>query len=76
MQNRFHAATERVVVTAAATIATGITGMNIGPASYFDPNIILTFAMGVLPFSQTLQLSLVLPTAVANLLNLAVSNSQ
>ncbi len=39
---------ERVVVTAAATIATGITGMNIDPASYFDPNIILTFAMGVI----------------------------
>lgn len=39
---------ERVVVTAAATIATGITGMNLDPASHFDPNIILTIAMAII----------------------------
>lgn len=39
---------ERVVVTAAAVLATGITGMNLDPASTFDPNIILIVAMAVI----------------------------
>lgn len=36
---------ERVVVTAVAALATGITGQNTDPASTFDPNIILVIAM-------------------------------
>ena len=39
---------ERVVVTAVAVLATGITGQNLGPDSTFDPNIILTVAMGII----------------------------
>ena len=39
---------ERVVVTAVAALATGITGMNISPLSEFDPNIILISAMGII----------------------------
>ena len=39
---------ERVVVTAAASLATGITGQCISPASDFDPNIILVVAMGII----------------------------
>lgn len=39
---------ERVVVTAASVIATGITGENLEPDSDFDPNIILTGAMAVI----------------------------
>lgn len=39
---------ERVVVTAVATIATGITGTYTLPDSYFDPNIILVCAMAVI----------------------------
>lgn len=39
---------ERVVVTAVAALATGITGVNISPLSEFDPNIILISAMGII----------------------------
>lgn len=39
---------ERVVVTAVATLATGITGANINPLSEFDPNIILISAMAII----------------------------
>ena len=39
---------ERVVVIAVAVIATGITGMNLDPASTFDPNLILTVAMAII----------------------------
>ena len=39
---------ERVVVTAAASLATGITGQCVSPASDFDPNIILVVAMGII----------------------------
>lgn len=39
---------ERVVVTAIATLATGITGQNLCPASTFDPNLILVIAMAVI----------------------------
>lgn len=39
---------ERVVVTAAATIATGITGMNLEADSLFDPNLILVCAMAII----------------------------
>lgn len=39
---------ERVVVTEVAVIATGITGMNLDPASTFDPNLILTVAMAII----------------------------
>lgn len=39
---------ERVVITAAAILATGITGQNLDPASTFDPNTILTIAMAVI----------------------------
>lgn len=39
---------ERVVVTAAASLATGITGQCISRASDFDPNIILVVAMGII----------------------------
>lgn len=39
---------ERVVVTAAASLATGITGQCISPESDFDPNIILVIAMGII----------------------------
>ena len=39
---------ERVVVTSVAALAAGITGMNIDPASAFDPNIILVVAMGII----------------------------
>lgn len=39
---------ERVVVTAVAILATGITGQNLEPGSSFDPNIILTVAMTVI----------------------------
>lgn len=36
---------ERVVVTSLATLAAGITGLNLNPASTFDPNWILLAAM-------------------------------
>lgn len=39
---------ERVVVTAVAALATGITGMNLDPSSTFDPNTILLVAMGII----------------------------
>lgn len=39
---------ERVVVTAVATIATGITGQNLAEGSAFDPNIILVAAMCII----------------------------
>lgn len=39
---------ERVVVTAAAVLATGITGSSLSADSTFDPNIILTVAMAVI----------------------------
>ena len=39
---------ERVVVTAAAAIATGITGQCLETASAFDPNLILVVAMGII----------------------------
>ena len=39
---------ERVVVTAVATIATGIAGMYNDPASTFDPNLILVCAMTII----------------------------
>lgn len=39
---------ERVVVTAAAILATGITGMTMGCNSQFDPNVILVLAMAVI----------------------------
>lgn len=39
---------ERVVVTAVAVLATGITGLNIPVDSTFDPNIILIAAMGII----------------------------
>lgn len=39
---------ERVVVTAVATIAAGITGMNLPEYSTFDPNLILVVAMGII----------------------------
>lgn len=39
---------ERVVVTAVALIATGITGMNLSAGSDFDPNYILLGAMWVI----------------------------
>ncbi len=39
---------ERVVVTAVATIATGVAGKSIAPESYFDPNIIVLWAMAVI----------------------------
>lgn len=39
---------ERVVVTSLATLATGITGMNIDPACDFNPNWILLAAMGII----------------------------
>ena len=39
---------ERVVVTALAAIATGITGQNQGLDSDFDPNIIMVVAMAVI----------------------------
>lgn len=39
---------ERVVVTAAATLAAGITGQNLDAQSTFDPNIILSIAMGII----------------------------
>ncbi|MBO4964863.1 MAG: CDP-alcohol phosphatidyltransferase family protein [Muribaculaceae bacterium] len=39
---------ERVVITAAALLATGIVGQNLSPESTFDPNWILTVAMGII----------------------------
>ncbi len=39
---------ERVVVTAVATLATGITGLCLCPESEFNPNWILVFAMGII----------------------------
>lgn len=39
---------ERVVVTALAALATGITGQCLSPDSTFDPNIILFIAMAVI----------------------------
>lgn len=39
---------ERVVVTAVAALATGITGANLSLSSQFDPNIILLVAMAVI----------------------------
>lgn len=39
---------ERVVVTAVATIATGITGQNLAEGSAFDPNNILVAAMCII----------------------------
>ena len=39
---------ERVVVTAAASLATGITGQCLCPASTFDPNLILVIAMAII----------------------------
>lgn len=39
---------ERVVVTAVALLATGITGQNLSPESTFNPNIILVTAMAVI----------------------------
>lgn len=51
---------ERVVVTAAAILATGITGMTRDAASQFDPNVILVIAMAVIAVFANL-------TAVARL---------
>lgn len=39
---------ERVVVTAVAVLAAGITGQNLPAGSTFDPDIILTVAMGII----------------------------
>lgn len=39
---------ERVVVTAAASLATGITGLNLSAGSCFDPNIIIVAAMCII----------------------------
>lgn len=39
---------ERVVVTAVAVLAAGITGQNLPDGSTFDPDIILTVAMGII----------------------------
>lgn len=39
---------ERVVVTAVATLATGITGLCLSPESSFNPNWILVIAMGII----------------------------
>lgn len=39
---------ERVVVTAVAAIACGITGINLAPTSDFDARIILVVAMGII----------------------------
>lgn len=39
---------ERVVVTAVAVLAAGITGQNLSAESSFDPDIILTVAMGII----------------------------
>ena len=51
---------ERVVVTAAAILATGITGMSQAADSPFDPNVILVIAMAVIAVFANL-------TAVARL---------
>lgn len=39
---------ERVVVTAVAVLAAGVTGQNLPAGSTFDPDIILTVAMGII----------------------------
>ncbi len=51
---------ERVVVTAAAILGTGITGMSLAADSQFDPNVILVIAMAVIAVFANL-------TAVARL---------
>ncbi|MCM1006199.1 MAG: CDP-alcohol phosphatidyltransferase family protein [Prevotella sp.] len=45
---------ERVVLTMAALLATGITGCIVGNNGSFDPNFILIFAMGFLAFFANL----------------------